>query len=300
MNFIKEINSLKIGKIEQNVFLNKNTSFKIGGKTDYLIHPKNVEKLIELIKTLKKHNIKYKIIGNGSNLIFSDNDYKGVIIKLNNLNKLEIKDRIIEVESGYNLMKLADVVSKKGLTGLEFATGIPGTVGGAIFMNAGAYNFDMGYIVNEVKVLTENLKIKTLYNRDMKFKYRTSLLQENKSYICLSVKLVLKLGKKDEIMKLIEERRQRRIISQPLEYPSAGSVFRNPTNDYAGRLIEACGLKNHKIGGACVSEKHANFIINIDNAKSSDVKDLIDLIKKEVKNKFNIDLKEEQEFVNWE
>jgi len=280
--------------------MKKNTSFKIGGKVDYLIHPKNIEKLIQLIKVLKKYNIKYKVVGNGSNLIFSDKDYKGVIIKLDKFDSLEIKDRIVNVGSGYNLMKLADFVSKKGLTGMEFATGIPGTVGGAIFMNAGAYNFDMGYIVSEVKVLTNDLKIKTLYNKDMNFHYRSSFLQKNKDFICVSVKLVLKQSSKLEIQKLIEERRQRRILSQPLEYPSAGSVFRNPKNDYAGRLIEACDLKGYKIGGACVSEKHANFIINTDNAKSSDVKDLIEHIKKQVKDKFNIELKEEQEFVNWE
>jgi UDP-N-acetylmuramate dehydrogenase len=167
-------------------------------------------------------------------------------------------------------------------------------------MNAGAYKSDMGYFVSEIKVLTPDLKIKTLYNKDLDFHYRTSFIQKNKGYICLEATLILKRGDKREIMELIEERRQKRLITQPLEYPSAGSVFRNPPDDFAGRLIEECGLKGYKIGGAMVSSKHANFIVNYNNATGKDVHDLIIFVRDEVKKKFGIELKIEQEFVNWE
>lgn len=194
-------------------------------------------------------------------------------------------------------MELAYKASRLGLTGLEFATGIPGTLGGAVYMNAGAYKSDMGYIVSEIRVLTPDLKIMTLYNKDLNFHYRTSFLKENKGYICLEAKLILKHGNKEEIKKIIEDRKQKRWLSQPLEYPCAGSVFRNPENDFAGRLIEECNLKGKIIGGAMISSKHANFIINHGNATAKDIKDLIKLAQKEVKNKFNIDLYLEQEII---
>ena len=158
----------------------------------------------------------------------------------------------------------------------------------------------MGYIVSEVKVLDSSLNIKTLYNSDMHFKYRSSFLQKNRDYICLSAKLVLKNGNKKEIKELMESRRQKRLLTQPLEYPSAGSVFRNPIDNFAGKLIEDCNLKGKKIGGAKVSLKHANFIINNNNAKASDIRDLIMYVHDKVKEETKYDLKIEQEFVNWE
>ena len=188
-------------------------------------------------------------------------------------------------------------MSKMGYSGLEFASGIPATVGGAVYMNAGAYNSDMGYIVSEIKVLTPNLEIKTMYNKDLNFHYRESFLQKNKDYICLEATIILKKGNREEILELIEERKQRRLMSQPLEYPSAGSVFRNPLNDYAGRLIEEIGYKGKSIGDAQVSEKHANFIINKGSATGKDVYKLINEIQKEIKEKYDIQLKVEQEYV---
>lgn len=195
------------------------------------------------------------------------------------------------------LNKLALRVSRLGFTGMEFATGIPGTVGGAVFMNAGAYKSDMGYIVRSVKVLTPNLNIITMYNNELDFHYRTSYLQKNPGYVCLEATIVLKKGNLDDIIELINSRKQRRLESQPLEYPSAGSVFRNPEGDFAGRLIEEIGYKGKKIGGAQVSEKHANFIINSGNATGEDIKKLILEIKEKIKKKYKIDLKVEQEFV---
>ena len=216
------------------------------------------------------------------------------------MNELIINENKVVVGAGYSLIRLANKMSKLGYSGLEFATGIPGTIGGAVYMNAGAYNSDMGYIVSEVKVLDSSLNIKTLYNSDMHFKYRSSFLQKNRDYICLSAKLVLKNGNKKEIKELMESRRQKRLLTQPLEYPSAGSVFRNPIDNFAGKLIEDCNLKGKKIGGAKVSLKHANFIINNNNAKASDIRDLIMYVHDKVKEETKYDLKIEQEFVNWE
>ena len=295
---IEALKKLKIGKIIKNPKMSEYTTYKVGGRALAVVYTDNTDKLIKLLDYLHKENIKYKILGNGSNLIFSDDTYEGVIIKLDEFNNLEIKNNIVTVGAGYNLIKLSLKVARLGLAGLEFASGIPGTVGGAVYMNAGAYKSDMGYVVREVKVLTPDLKIKTLYNKDMNFHYRSSFLQENPGFICLEAKIVLRKGDPDAILEVIKERKQRRIITQPLEYPSAGSVFRNPSNDFAGRLIEELGYKGKHIGGAYVSEKHANFIINKDNAKASDIRKLITEIKEKVKEKYNIDLIVEQEFVD--
>lgn len=296
MNIVSKIKKMRIGKILENEPMSKHSTFKVGGNVT-IAYPKNIEKLIVLIKFLKENKINYKVLGNGSNIIFKDEVYDGIIINLKEFKDLSIDGTVIKVGSGFNLIQLAYKASNLGLTGLEFATGIPGTVGGAVYMNAGAYKSDMGYIVSEVRVLTPDLKIKTLYNKDMNFHYRTSFIKENPDYICLEAKIVLKRGRVLNILNLIEDRKQKRLMTQPLEFPSAGSVFRNPENDFAGRLIEECGLKGKKIGGAMISEKHANFIINHGNATAKDIRDLIDLAKSEVKKKFNLDLYLEQEII---
>lgn len=291
---IDDIKKLKIGKYEVNVDLKKYTSYKVGGIGKLLVYPDNTNSLIKLLNYLKTNNIKYKILGNGSNLIFGD--YDGVLIKLNKFDNLVIKDNIVTVGAGYSLIRLALKVSKLGLSGMEFATGIPGSVGGAIYMNAGAYKTDMGYIVSEVKVLDKDLNVKTIYNKDINYHYRDSIFQ-HEPYIILEAKIVLKKGNVKNIMDIIEERKQRRIMTQPLEYPSAGSVFRNPDNDFAGRLIEDLNYKGKIVGGAMVSEKHANFIINYNNASKDDIVKLINDIKYDVKKKYDIELKCEQEIV---
>lgn len=297
LEFIKR---KKIGAVKEMVSLKKYTTYKVGGVAKVLVYPKDEKKLISLIKKLRDEKIKYKILGYGSNLIFSDDLYDGVLIKLDLFDKIKIKDTIITVGAGASLVKLSYMALKEGLTGLEFASGIPGTVGGAVFMNAGAYKSDMGYIVSEVKVITPELKIKTLYNKDLNYKYRDSFLKQNPEYICLEAKIVLRHGDKKLIKELMETRKQKRLISQPLEFPSAGSVFRNPDGDFAGKLIEDCGLKGYRIGGATVSVKHANFIINDNGATGNDVKNLIDYVHDKVKERTGVDLKIEQEFVNWE
>lgn len=279
-----------------NVPLKNLTSYKLSGIASKVIFPSNVPELIELMKYIKENHLKYKVIGSGSNLIF-DGDYNGILIKLDKLDHLTIKNCEITVEAGYLLKKLALKACRLGLTGLEFATGIPGTVGGACSNNSGAYNSDMGYIVKSLKVLTPSLEIKTMENKELDYHYRTSFFEKNPEYIILEANIQLKKGNKQEIMEIVEDRKKRRIASQPLEYPSAGSVFRNPINNYAGKLIEDIGYKGKQKNDAMVSEKHANFIINKGNASGRDIIELINEIKEKVKQTYDIDLYLEQEIV---
>ena len=292
---IENIKNMNIGLVYENIDLKKYTTYKVGGTGKLLVIPDTIEKLVELLNYLKENNIKYKIIGNGSNLIFV-NDYNGVLIKLDKLNNVQINDKEVTAEAGASLIGLALKVSRMGLKGMEFATGIPGTIGGAVYMNAGAYKEDMASIIKKVKLLDENDNIIELNKEDLEFGYRKSILQ-SKKYVCLEATLLLDYGDIDEIIDLIEKRKQKRIETQPLEYPSAGSVFRNPENGFAWQLIDDIGYKGKRIGDAMVSEKHANFIINVGNANGSDIKELIDEIKNKVKDKYNIDLKVEQEIV---
>lgn len=300
-DIIQKIKEENICKIDEGVSLSKLTTYRVGGKASCIAYPKDINELVNLLKLLKSNGVKYKLLGNGSNLLFSDNDYQGVLIKLSEFNNIEfISKNKLRVGAGYSLIKLSLLTAKKGLTGLEFASGIPGSVGGAVFMNAGAYKSDMGYVVESVKVLTPNYEVINLENKEMNFHYRSSYLQKNRDYICLEVIIKLQFGKKDAIEEVIKERRERRIASQPLEYPSAGSVFRNPDGNFAGKLIEDCSLKGMKRGGAMISDKHANFVVNYKDATSSDIKYLIDLAHDKVLEKYGIDMKIEQEFVNWE
>ena len=287
------------GDIKENVSLKTLTTLKVGGISKYVFYPKDVTSLKKALTLFKENNINYKIFGNGSNIIPSDKIYDGVIIKLSSLNNLKIEDEVIEVEAGYSLMKLAKEVIKLGLSGLEWACGIPGTIGGAVYMNVGAYKQDMSFVLEKITALDENMNIVTLNKDELDFSYRHSRLMEE-NLICLSA--TLKLEKKDIslIEEVVNKRKEKRMETQPLEYPSAGSVFRNPFNDFAGRLVEECNLKGKQIGGAMISLKHANFIINKDNATGKDVLDLINLAKKEVKEKFNIELKQEQELFNFD
>ena len=300
-DIIQKIKEENICKIDEGVSLSKLTTYRVGGKASCIAYPKDINELVNLLKLLKSNDVKYKLLGNGSNLLFSDNDYQGVLIKLSEFNNIEfISKNKLRVGAGYSLIKLSLLTAKKGLTGLEFASGIPGSVGGAVFMNAGAYKSDMGYVVESVKVLTPNYEVINLENKEMNFHYRSSYLQKNRDYICLEVIIKLQVGKRDAIEEVIKERRERRIASQPLEYPSAGSVFRNPEGNFAGKLIEDCSLKGMKRGGAMISDKHANFVVNYKDATSSDIKYLIDLAHDTVLEKYGIDMKIEQEFVNFD
>lgn len=284
---------------KENISFKILTTYKTGGICKYLVYVNDVDNLKELVSYLKLNNIKYKIFGNGSNILASDNDYDGVIIKLNKLNNQSFDNGNLYVEAGCNMIQVASKYSKMGYYGLDFACGIPASIGGAIYMNAGAYLESIGDSLQEVTYLDENNNIKTIKNKDMKLGYRTSIFKE-KPWIILSARLMLKKGDKDEIIDLLSDRMRRRASTQPLEFPSAGSVFRNPKGMYAGALIEQCGLKGRIKGDAQISDKHANFIVNKDNASSYDIKYLMMLAKDEVKNKYDVDLYIEQELFNWE
>ena len=285
--------------IKENVSFKTLTTYKTGGVCKYLISPFEVLALIELLKVLKKNNIKFKIFGNGSNILASDKVYDGVIIRLDKFNKVKVDGDIVYAEAFVNLISLSLTCLNNNLTGFEWASGIPGTVGGACYMNAGAYLKSVSDVLISVTVLDEDYNVLEIPLKDLEFGYRKSNLMD-KGYIILGAKFKLSKGNYDDILNLITERRERRYKSQPLNYPSAGSVFRNPDGDYAGRLIEECNLKGYVKGGAKISDMHANFIVNYNNATSSDVKDLIELAKLKVHEKFNIDLKCEQELFNWE
>lgn len=291
---MKEIKDLEI---LENICMSNYTSYKTGGIAKYLVYPNTIESLIELIKYIKNNNIKYFVLGNGTNIIFTDDFYDGVVINLKKLNNLLVNKNIICVSSGYSLQKLVGITVEKNLSGLEFAAGIPGTVGGAIYMNAGAYGSAMADIIDEVTYL-ENDEIKTKKREELEFGYRESCFKNNKNIIILSTKIKLKPSNKKEIQDTIKEYTEKRIKTQPLEYPTAGSVFKNPDNISAGALIEhKLNLKGHNVNDAYISTKHANFIINKGNAKSEDIIRLIKEIQREALEKEGINLELEQEII---
>ena len=289
-------------ELEEHATLKNLNTYHIGGTAKYLISPNSINDLINVLKLLKENNIKYFILGNGSNIVLNSREYDGAVIRLNKLNGIEIHTDLdmAYAEAGVMLPKLVQETINSSLTGLEFAAGIPGTVGGSVYGNAGAYNACILDYIESVTVLDENYEIKVIEHEDIKYEYRSTMFKEDKKYIIVAAKFYLKNGDKKSSLEVIEDRKQRRLASQPLEYPSAGSVFRNPEGDFAGRLIESCELKGKRIGGAEVSEKHANFIINKDNATSEDVYKLINFVHDTVLEKTKVDLRIEQEFIDWE
>ena len=274
--------------------LKRYNTYRLDAFCKYLVFPDNKEKLRDLVKFLSLENIKYVVLGNGSNVIFVNDYYDGVVILLNKFNKINVIGNMVLVEAGYSLPKLALEVSRMGFSGLEFAAGIPGFVGASIAMNAGAYNSSMEEVVESVMVLDPEFNFVELTNDKLDFSYRSSLFKKEKGYIIVSAVIRLEDGNSEELIEKINSRRTKRMTSQPLDMPSAGSVFRNPDNMYAGELVEKCGLKGHSIGGAMVSLKHANFIVNSGNAKGRDIVTLIDKIKNEVDDKFGVELILEQ------
>lgn len=279
---------------KENVSLRPYNTYRLDTVCKFLVFPKSVEELVAILKYLRENNIKYYILGNGSNIILSMEYYDGVIIKLDNLNNVIYKENLVTAEAGYSLIKLSLDTISKGLTGMEFSTGIPGSVGASVAMNVGAYNSEIASIIKEVTVLTPVYEITVLKPSELEFAYRDSFLKRNKDYIVLSATFELEKGDTEEMKKLVEERKRKRMTSQPLEMPNAGSVFRNPEGKYAGELIEKANLKGYHIGGAEVSTKHANFIVNRGNAKGTEIIELINKIQKEIKEKDNVELKLEQ------
>ena len=279
----------KYGKVIKDANLKNYNTYKLDVKCKYLIEVDDYNSLKELINHLKEKEIKYFIIGNGSNLILPLY-YDGVVIKLK-LNDISIKDNIVEVGSSYMMGKLAFDSVKHSLKGLEWASSLPATVGGAVINNAGCFGGETFDSLVKIDCLY-NGEIITLNKKDIDYGYRYTNL---KDYIILKAYFKLEKGNKEELIKTIKEINDKRKKSQAIIYPSAGSVFKNPEGDYAGRLIQECGLKEKKIGGAMVSSEHANFIINYNNASTDDIINLINLIKEEVLKKFNIELVLEQE-----
>ena len=281
--------------------LKKHCYIRAGGLADVLFPPQNETEMIHTILFLAKEGIPYKVIGKGSNILFSDEDYKGVIIK-NTMasSQVEINDDSVIVGGSASLVKLSYNLAKQGYSGLEFSSGIPGTVGGALYMNAGAYNVEMKDVVVWVKYIDEEGIIRILHNEDCLFRYRNSIFKEQLTdAVILETKI--KLHKEDPVVVLdvIKSRKERRHTTQPLDYPSCGSVFKNPLNDHAYLYIDRVGLRGYRIGGAKFSEKHCNFIINDEQAKASDIRDLIELATKKVFDTYQIKLIKEVELFNW-
>lgn len=278
----------------ENISLKKYNTYKLDVICNYLVFPEDLGTLVLLLNYLQENKIKHLVLGNGSNIIFKNNTYDGVIIRLDKLSQVTFNDTTIEVEAGYSLIKLAIECMKRSIAGFEFASGIPGLIGASIAMNAGAYKSDMSQIVKEAKVINPNLEIITMTNEELNFAYRDSFIKQNPNYYIVSATLELENGNSKEIEEIISKRRVKRIETQPLDAPSAGSVFRNPAGISAGELIEKCGLKGYKIGDAMISDKHANFIINTGNAQGKEIIQLIELMKQKVKEKYKIDLILEQ------
>ena len=292
---------LDVGKLIEDEPLYKHTTYKVGGPARIYLAVKDIESLVKTIKYCRKHRIKYMIIGRGSNLLFSDKEYEGIIISLNeNFNKVKINGSIIKAQAGVSMISLAYQAAKIGLSGFEFMGGIPGSIGGGIFMNAGAYKYDIASVVKSVTLLNEKSEVVTYNKEQMKFSYRHSICQDNHKLIILEAEFELTAKDPNEIKAVLDKRKERRMTTQPWNMPSAGSVFRNPENKAAWQYIDECGLRGYEIGGAQVSPKHSNFIVNNGYASAKDIYDLIMLVQQKVYEKFNIELKREVGLVNWE
>ena len=280
--------------------MSKHTSFKTGGTAEIYITGKTIEQIQEVLKYSKQNNIKLYIIGNGSNLLVSDEGIKGIVLKIavDSIETLESDFGIlVKAGAGVKTMALAQMLKKDGITGFEEFAGIPGTIGGANYMNAGAYGKELKDIIVKTKVINkETGKIQILKNEEQELKYRSSIFK-NKKYIIIETMLNLQRGEPEEIERKMNEFAIQRKEKQPLEYPSAGSTFKRGDGFITAKLIDECGLKGYSIGGAQISEKHAGFIINKNNATSKDILDLIQYTKKKVFEKFGVQIEEEVEII---
>lgn len=290
--FLEKLSNLNI-EYKTKEPMAEHTSFKIGGNAEFFVLVKNTEELKAVISLCREIEMPYMLIGNGSNLLVSDSGIKGVVIRLDgDFKKITVDSDTIVAGAGASLTKLCLDAHKHSLTGLEFGYGIPGSVGGAVFMNAGAYGGEMKDVVVSCTHLTPDLEVGTFTADELDFAYRHSVYMKGE-YIILSVTLRLKKGDSTEIKECMEELMKKRMDKQPLEYPSAGSVFKRPEGAFAAALIEECGLKGRNVGGAEVSTKHSGFIVNKGGATCKDVLDLVEIIKTEVKEKTGYDLQRE-------
>ena len=270
--------------------MKNHTTFKIGGPAQYYVTPESVTQIQEVVSLCRDMDIPLHVIGNGSNILVGDDGVDGVVLALfNTFSDYEIKDNVITAQAGMSLIKLAVIALREGLTGLEFASGIPGSVGGAVYMNAGAYDGQMKDVVTSVTVLDEAGNIRILGRDELDMGYRTSAVAKH-NMIVLQVIIELKAGDKEQIKDRMNQLSELRKQKQPLEYPSAGSTFKRPEGYFAGKLIADAGLKGYSIGGAAVSEKHAGFVVNMGGATAKDVVELTDYIKKRIIEQFGVTL----------
>lgn len=277
--------------------MKKHTTFRIGGPADYYLCPHSTEELQKILQICRENKLEFFILGNGSNLLVSDKGYRGVVIQLwKNFSDIETEDNTITVKAGALLSKVAAEALEESLTGMEFASGIPGTMGGAVMMNAGAYGGEMKDIIREVTVLTREGELLTLSKEEMNFGYRTSVVKE-KGYVVISAELQLRKGDREEIRKVMDELKERRVTKQPLDMPSAGSTFKRPEGYFAGKLIMDAGLRGFSVGGAQISEKHCGFVVNKGDATAADVLGLIGEVQKKVQEKFGVALEPEVKFL---
>lgn len=279
--------------------LKKYTFTKTGGNADILAFPKTTTEVEELMDFCRENDVPWLVLGNASNLIVRDGGIRGLVIMLNQMNQVQVTGQVITAEAGAKLIDTSYVALDHDLTGLEFACGIPGSIGGAIYMNAGAYGGEIKDVFLGVEVLLPDGTIRHYDKEDMQFAYRHSHLQEVAGVI-LSVQFALKAGDHDTIKERMDELTFARQSKQPLEYPSCGSVFKRPIGHFTGQLIQEAGLQGLKWGGAQISEKHAGFIVNIDNATATDYVELIQHIQQVIKEKFNVDLETEVRIIGEE
>lgn len=281
------------GEVRFSEEMKNHTTFEIGGPCDVMIIPENKEQVLNTLKTIKEHGFSYMVIGNGSNLLVSDQGLRMVIIKLGEaFSQIKIEGEKVYAQAGAELAEVAKASIEEGLAGMEYVSGIPGNIGGAITMNAGAYGGEMKDIVGTVTCLGQDLEIRTYTNEDMHFSYRHSRVQEE-NLIVLEVELALEKGNQEEIDELYHSLTQRREEKQPLEYASAGSTFKRPEGYYAGKLIDDAGLRGYKHNNAMVSEKHCGFVINTGGAACDDVLYVIRHIQKEIYDKYRVKLQTE-------
>ena len=273
--------------------MQKHTTFRVGGPADYFVMPESREQVQKVVALCKEENVPYYIVGNGSNLLVSDQGYHGVIIQIGKkMSRIEVDGEQICVQAGALLSAVANRALENDLTGFEFAAGIPGSFGGACVMNAGAYGGEMKDVLLSVTVLTPEGEFLTIPKEKLELGYRTSVI-EKKHYLVLEAVIGLKEGDPKEIKTLMDDLRQRRINKQPLEYPSAGSTFKRPEGYFAGKLIQDAGLKGFQVGGAQVSEKHAGFVINKNHATASDIYELMCQVSVKVEEQFGVRLEPE-------
>lgn len=287
------LNILDEESIKVDELMKKHITFKVGGPADFLVKPKTEEELSKVIKFAKEENIPFLVIGNGSNLLVKDGGIRGIVIELSdNFNNYEIEGNIIKSQSGALLSILGRNAMKNSLSGFEFAAGIPGTLGGALAMNAGAYGGEMKQVVKSVRLMDTEGNIFELSNEEMEFEYRKSLLSR-KDYIVLSAVIELQEGNMDKIKETMADYSNKRVTKQPLNLPSAGSTFKRPEGHFAAKLIDDCGLRGLTLRGAQVSDKHCGFVVNMGDANAKDILDLMFIVKSTVNEKFGIMLEEE-------